>query len=285
MSALVVLQAGLATTAQDLGVRGRAHLGVSRGGAFDARCHALANLAVGNAVDAMGLEVVLQGPHLEARAPCTVAWCGAPFDVDVDGAPLAPLVARALAPGQLLRVGRCTAGVRMALAFAGGVVAARGAALAPGASLALGPAPAALRVFTASPPTFTGERTRLRVTDSVHTRRFPSTSRAELAAATFVVDVASDRRGVRLGGSLLGVPSGDVTTIGVTAGALQVTPSGQAVVLGVDRATTGGYPVLAHVIRADLWLLGQLRPGASVRFEHVSFEEARRLWREGDRCG
>ena len=125
----------------------------------------------------------------------------------------------------------------------------------------------------------------LRVTDGAHTACFTHTSRAALVAEAFVVEPTSDRRGVRLRGPALVPPPVDIASVGVCVGAVQVTPSGQLVVLGVDRATTGGYPVLAHVIRADAWLLGQLRPGAQVRFAHVGFDEARRLWLQGDRCG
>ena len=44
--------------------------------------------------------------------------------------------------------------------------------------------------------------------------------------------------------------------------------------LGVDGQTIGGYPKVAHVIRADLDLLAQLRPGTTVRFQRVTFDEA-----------
>lgn len=50
--------------------------------------------------------------------------------------------------------------------------------------------------------------------------------------------------------------------------------------LGPDCAPTGGYPVLAGVISADLDAAGQLRPGDRVRFEFVSVDEARAIWRE-----
>lgn len=288
MSALVraleVLRPGLWTSARDLGVRGRAHAGVSRGGAFDARSHALANLAVGNAPATVGLEVLLQGPTLVARAPCALAWCGAPFEVDVGGAPLPPFQVRALAPGDVVRVGRCAVGARCTLAFAGGVLAERDAVLTAGMHLAVGAArPAA--PMTSSPPRLDDGPLVLRVTDGAHTACFTHTSRAALVAEAFVVEPTSDRRGVRLRGPALVPPPVDIASVGVCVGAVQVTPSGQLVVLGVDRATTGGYPVLAHVIRADAWLLGQLRPGAQVRFAHVGFDEARRLWLQGDRCG
>jgi antagonist of KipI len=55
---------------------------------------------------------------------------------------------------------------------------------------------------------------------------------------------------------------------------VQVTNDGRPVVLGVDGQTIGGYPKVAHVIRADLDLLAQLRPGRKVRFARVTPEEA-----------
>jgi allophanate hydrolase subunit 2 len=52
----------------------------------------------------------------------------------------------------------------------------------------------------------------------------------------------------------------------VLPGALQVTPQGRGYLLLPDGQTTGGYPHLLQVIRADRHLLGQLRPGDSLRF-------------------
>ena len=60
-----------------------------------------------------------------------------------------------------------------------------------------------------------------------------------------------------------------------TAGAIQVPPDGQPIVLGWDGPVTGGYPVIATVIDADLPRLAQVRPGTALRFETVSVEGAR----------
>jgi allophanate hydrolase subunit 2 len=87
-----------------------------------------------------------------------------------------------------------------------------------------------------------------------------------------------------------GIPA-NLLSEGVPAGAVQVTPSGEPIVLGVDSQTTGGYPVVASVIAADCRLIGQLGPGATLRFERVSLDLARDLlmeqetrfyhWKEG----
>jgi allophanate hydrolase subunit 2 len=47
----------------------------------------------------------------------------------------------------------------------------------------------------------------------------------------------------------------------MVTGALQVPPDGRPVILGPDRPSTGGYPVIAVVVDADLDRLAQLRPG------------------------
>jgi allophanate hydrolase subunit 2 len=57
-------------------------------------------------------------------------------------------------------------------------------------------------------------------------------------------------------------------------GALQVPPSGQPILLMADRATTGGYPLIANVISADLPLAGQLAPGDWIEFALCTHAEA-----------
>jgi len=50
----------------------------------------------------------------------------------------------------------------------------------------------------------------------------------------------------------------------------------------VEQQTTGGYPKIANVISADLASVGLLRPRDEIRFERVSWEEARSLLRQQD---
>jgi allophanate hydrolase subunit 2 len=54
---------------------------------------------------------------------------------------------------------------------------------------------------------------------------------------------------------------------GIVTGAVQVPGSGQPLVFLADHPVTGGYPVAAVVVRADLWKCVQLRPGDHVRFQ------------------
>jgi 5-oxoprolinase (ATP-hydrolysing) subunit C len=93
-------------------------------------------------------------------------------------------------------------------------------------------------------------------------------------AQEYEVTPASNRMGLRLKGIPLARRAGELVSEAVAPGAVQVTNDGLPIVLGVDGQTIGGYPKVAHVIRADLDRLAQLRPGDRVRFARVSSEEA-----------
>jgi antagonist of KipI len=124
----------------------------------------------------------------------------------------------------------------------------------------------------------------LRVTEGPQIDLFPEDQRREFFRSTFRVSETSDRSGLRLEGhGLASRGYGAMITEGAPLGAIQVTPSGQPIVLFVEQQTTGGYPKVANVIGADLHCLGQLRPRAEVRFECTSLAVAVSLWREQEK--
>jgi allophanate hydrolase subunit 2 len=86
--------------------------------------------------------------------------------------------------------------------------------------------------------------------------------------------------GLRLQGAELETPhSGQMTSEGVSLGAIQVPAGGQPIILFVEQQTTGGYPKIANIISADLPSIGQLRPRDEIRFEFVPPEIAKNLIR------
>jgi len=120
----------------------------------------------------------------------------------------------------------------------------------------------------------------LRVTDGAQIDRFDEASRRLLVESEYRVSSASDRMGLRLEGAPIAPPDGGaMLTEGMPLGAIQIPPAGQPVILFVDHQTTGGYPVIASVASADLSAVAQLRPQGRVRFERITFDEARRLLR------
>src|SRR5262249_36979056 len=115
----------------------------------------------------------------------------------------------------------------------------------------------------------------LRILPGAQERWFPAGLRG-----AFEVSPSSDRMGLRLRGEPLPFPSREMVSEPVCPGTVQVTRDGQCIILGVDGQTIGGYPMIAHVIGADLERVGQLRPGERVAFETVTLERAGELCRE-----
>ena len=63
---------------------------------------------------------------------------------------------------------------------------------------------------------------------------------------------------------------GELPSEGMVSGALQVPPSGQPTLFLADHPVTGGYPVIAVVVAADIGLAAQARPGQRLWFTAVA---------------
>ena len=84
------------------------------------------------------------------------------------------------------------------------------------------------------------------------------------------VSPASNRVGLRLAGPVLSRARADeLPSEGLVLGAVQVPPSGQPIVFLADHPVTGGYPVVAVVVGADVDRAAQLVPGQPVRFRRT----------------
>lgn len=111
--------------------------------------------------------------------------------------------------------------------------------------------------------------------------RFSSASRELLTAGAFTVTAQSNRMGIRLTGPALSLAGlYDLYSSPVTAGTIQVPPSGDPIVLMADHQTIGGYPRIASVISVDLRLLAQAPPGLRIRFREIDIAEAQSLYLE-----
>lgn len=74
----------------------------------------------------------------------------------------------------------------------------------------------------------------------------------------------------------------NIQEYGYSTGALNWTGD-EAVLLPFDSPTFGGFLSCLVVIRAEWWKMGQLRPGSTVRFRRVSFDDAIAVRQELDR--
>lgn len=277
---LAVIRAGLLTTVQDRGRWGHQASGVPVAGPMDLTSHDAANTAVGNDKSAATLEVTIVGPELRFETPAVVAIAGADLGAALDGVPLLLNQPQAAAAGSILRFGQRRRGARAYVAVDGGIDAPMvlgsrathaadgfGRPLAAGDVVPLGAAHGrtGMTPITRDVPSGGG---RVRVRRGPQADGVPEDAFITLTTARFVVGSQSNRMGYRLSGPAVSLGERPPMISDVTfMGGIQITPSGEAILLMADRQTTGGYPQIATVITADLPVVGQLAPGDWIEFE------------------
>ena len=276
---------GARATVQDRGRLGHLREGVPPSGPADPFAFAAAQALVGNVERAAAIEIV-----------------GGPFVFSCDDRRLVAVTGRdaALAGRDRMDAWRSVfaragesltvlAGSRsrfLYLAVSGGITtepmlgsraayppAALGRALRAGDSLPLGDArvdPERAGRTLAAPDYETGQ---IRAITGPHDDRFPDEANATFFSSAFSVELASDRMATRLAGPRIGARAA-ILTCGVVAGAVQVPSGGQPIVLLADHQATGGYPVIATVVGADLGLVAQRLSGEALRFVRVEAERA-----------
>lgn len=284
-----VVKPGLLDLVMDLGRPGFRAQGVPAGGAADAPALTLANRLLGNADNAAGLELVLRGPLLRFPRGGRLVLAGADMNAHLDGAPVRPGRIQDIPPGGELALGQAEKGLRAYLAVAGGIetpslLGSRATFLPGGFGGWQGRALKAwdvLPVGVAAAPrqgvgvfAQTCQDGPLRILPGPQLAGFADAALSTLTAAEFSVSTDANRLGLRLSGPALEYAGGELASQAVLPGAIQVPPAGRPIILGWDGPVTGGYPVIAGVIAADLPRLAQSRPGDILRFEFVSLEEA-----------
>ncbi len=284
---LLVVDPGPFTTVQDLGRPGWAHLGVPCSGAADRSAAAEANRLVGNRPGAAVLEATLAGPSLRMGDARMVAVTGARADIRVDGMPARQDAALRLGRGAELVIDRFRVGARCYVAVEGGlavppVLGSRSTdtlsgigppVVRPGTRIPLGDAADRPEVQGAPGPAPSarpgagGDAITVTAYAGPRDDWVGPAGLRTLGAAPFVVAASSDRTGLRLRGPTVTVDrKAQLRSEGMVAGSVQVPPDGQPIVLLRNHPTTGGYPVAAVVVDADVDLLAQARPGTTVRF-------------------
>ncbi|MGB1091836.1 MAG: urea carboxylase, partial [Oceanobacter sp.] len=119
-----VLAGGTQTTIQDVpGRTGYWDVGVPPSGPFDTHSFKLVNRLLGNADDAAGLEITIQGPTLQFSQATKIVLGGATIDSRLDGVALEQWKVIEVQAGQTLTIGRVAkeGGARAYLAIAGGL--------------------------------------------------------------------------------------------------------------------------------------------------------------------
>ncbi|MFT9049844.1 biotin-dependent carboxyltransferase family protein [Liquorilactobacillus nagelii] len=297
-AAVEILNPGLAATIQDSGRWGYQRYGVSVSGAIDQFALHLANVLVGNKSDQAAIEFILLGPKLKFNCPTFIALTGGNCQAYLNQQEIASNRAYQVFPGDILSFDPMKNGRFGYVAFAGGikttaVLASRsttsrirlgglnGATLTAGDFLPLSPVyrlnSLKQRYCQLSP---LPAKTNLRFIRGPQWDSFSVSAQKKFCQQHFQVSNQADRMGYRLTGVKLPVPTQSMLSEGTVTGSVQVTRSGQPIVLLADRQTAGGYPVIATICAVDLPRLVQLSSQQTFGFTEISISQATELLRQ-----
>ncbi|HEX5656461.1 MAG TPA: 5-oxoprolinase/urea amidolyase family protein, partial [Polyangiales bacterium] len=310
-----VLEAGTQTTVQDYpGRLGYWDVGIPPSGPMDSISLRLANRAVGNDEGAPALEITVAGPTLRFRSAAIVALTGAPVAALLDGAPVEMFVPVQVDAGQTLKVGLATdLGTRTYLAVRGGFDIPAylgscstftlggfgghgGRALRTGDVLHVRPADASTlptRIPEQVRPAMT-HQWQIGVLIGPHAAPdfFTDEDIQVFFGSEYTVHHNSARTGVRLigpkpnwaraDGGEAGLHPSNIHDNAYAIGTVDFTGD-MPIILGPDGPSLGGFVCPATVIEGELWKIGQLRPGDSVRFVALDADTAAARKVEQDR--
>lgn len=288
---LSIIDPGILTTIQDAGRWGYQAYGIPVSGAMDGLALSHANQLVGNAPNAAVIEI---------RSPITlqtddrhlIALTGGDATLFVDRRAMPTWTSIFVRAGSVIEIIPNRVSGWMYLAVRGGVdvpsvLGSRstyvrggfggyeGRALQAGDSLAIGESSGdvvvlAGRMASDKDRAFANRQSPIRVVLGMHANWFSSDAISTLTSSEFVLTDVADRMGYRLSGpNLKRARQGELISCGVPLGAIQVPADGQPIVLMADHQTTGGYPIIATVIRADFSILVQRAPGERIRFQAI----------------
>ena len=292
---LEVLREGLQSTVQDQGRFGYAHLGVSASGAADNFSLIIGNILVGNPKHYAGIEMTIIGDKYRFKSDAYVALTGSEFEAELDNNSIPFWKRLLIKKGQILDIRSTKNGARCYLCVAGGinikdVMGAKTTHLTSGIGglhgrilkkldeLDFGLLDDSIKPIQNLNDSITTDTKIIKVTKGVQWSWFDKNQKNKLFQHQYQVEELSNRMGLRLFGNAIKTNrENEITTAGISLGSIQIPGGGQPIISFVEHQTTGGYPIIANVISADIRKVGQLKAGDCFQFELISLGSAEKL--------
>lgn len=289
---LEVVKPGLFSTIQDRGRYGYKTYGVIRGGAMDQVALRLGNALLMQPPTA-AIEMTALGGTFRFLKQTMITVTGGKMQLALNGQLVSMNRVIAIQPGDELVCSRIEKGMRSYLCIAGGfdvpeVLKSRstnlgaefggveGQPLKVGDTIPYKEMYATLRQDYFLRPEKFYEQGPIRMLKGLEWDRLGEEITQPFLHNKFTISIQSNRMGYRL------LPQTNIKikepfqlqSEAVMFGTIQLPPNGHPIILMADHQTTGGYPKIAQVIKADLHRLAQMPPNSTIHFELVTITEA-----------
>jgi antagonist of KipI len=301
-----IIKPGLLTTIQDAGRTGHRSIGVGSAGAMDLFAMKVANYLCGNNGNEPVIEIHFPGPEILFEQDAIISLAGGDFSAKLNEKTVPSWRTVLVKKDSVLRFKHPVSGARAYLAVAGGWEADNWlGSYSTHLKLAVGGhSGRALqkedalhfliksnsfsenKIFPWSISGFELDKTykplyNMRCLPGPEYSLLTESAKRTFERQQFIISHQSDRMGYRLDSEplLLEKPV-ELISSPVDAGTIQILPTGNGIILMADHQTTGGYPRIGAIIKADLAKLAQVNPGALINFSLVSIKTAEAAFTE-----
>ncbi len=271
-----VISKGLYTTIQDKGRFGYRNIGVPSSGYMDSESAETANLIINNPKDSPLIEATLIGPTLEFKKSAVICITGGEFSPTLNDIKISSYSAIEVNKGDILKINNSSIGSRCYISIQGTIIS----------DTILG-SKSFYHQITNSNILEDGDiflfKKNIRTLEQKYTHKkfelnktinvfrgpeFKCLSKESIN--TLFNEEFSIGINNRMAYNLLEKIQDGVNSIissGVIPGTVQLTPSGNIIILHRDSQTTGGYPRILQLNEKSLNDLAQLRTGDNIRFK------------------
>jgi len=282
---LKVLKPGFYTSIQDTGRFGQRAYGVPVSGAMDSYSSQFANAVIGNFKDAAVMEITMTGPTLQVLKPTVIAISGADMQPRINDVEIKMNIGISTQPDDILSFGRLKSGFRSYLAVKDGFLSP----LALGGRSMYKPVTAENRLNKEDFVAYNSFESNLEKLNAnvkysndiiedniIEVYKGPEfdslapESQKQLIETDFSVSKLNSRMAYQLQ-PLLKTNLDTILTSPVLPGTIQLTPSGQLIILMRDCQTTGGYPRVLQLTEKSINILSQKTTGNNLKIRLKDF--------------
>jgi antagonist of KipI len=274
-----VLKAGFYSTIQDQGRFGQREFGVPVSGAMDSYSSQFANALLANTKDAAVLEITMTGPKLQFSEPTLIAICGADLSPILNDKPVKMNAVLVIQNNDILSFGKLKSGLRAYLSVKGGFL---GDKVLGSRSMYKVITPKHLisdtdvLLYKSYKENLQRLNANVKYNNSIlkdnvleaykgpEFERLPIDIQEQLQNNSFKISKLNNRMAYQLE-PLFKNKLEQILTAPVLPGTIQLTPSGQLIVLMRDCQTTGGYPRVLQLTEKAINTLSQKLTGSALK--------------------
>ncbi|WP_456422782.1 5-oxoprolinase subunit C family protein [Lutibacter sp.] len=275
-----VLQAGLHTSIQDIGRFGYRNIGVPTSGTMDSISANFANALLNNNTNDAVLEITMLGPKLEFTTPTIITITGAEMSSKLNNISITNYKKYSIKKGDILSFGELKKGLRCYLAVKGGFKTAK---VLKSRSFYNGITSKDsfkkhdtilydsyvddINTFNSAikNTTLFFETKVLEVYKGPDFNLFTLEEQQKICSNKHTVSNLMNRMGYRIKETII-KHNKSILTSPVLPGTVQLTPSGQLIILMKDAQTTGGYPRILQLTEKSIAILAQKKEGDTFNF-------------------